>query len=605
MEKTRGMAKKWITCVICMMMVLGWTVNVQAQTQTKTYAFTNASLFVCSNGVITGFTGGNQVTEVVVPRQIAGQTVTGIGANVFYGCGELTTVIMPDTIQSLGEKAFGECKRLSSVCAYAAENVQDDSVTLERENFSVVEIPAGCTSLDATAFLTCSSISRFVVAAGNTTFKAAGQDGNADNQGELLLSADGTKLYRMAPSGINGVYTFPDGLKEIGDYAVEGNNGGGRKFVVPVSVEKIGNYAFYGNGNLNGVEFVAGSHLTTVGAFAFAKNANISSDPHPFTLPESVTSIGESCFKDCVNMEIDLSKTSITTVPQYIFDGCQNIHAVTMPATLRSLEAYAFYGCANLNNIYFLGTTLDKIGTGAFQGCPNLHEIVIPEGVKAIENDTFDGCMNLNKIILPESVEKIGENAFKDCRNIHEMVIPKNVTYIANSSFTGAKQDEIDVSQNEYAQSLIGGVPAAGTRFTVNHVVYQVINASEQGGAVAAVGADAKNIKSVVVADSVMRGGCTLAVTEIGKNAFKNCKKLKRVTVGANVTKISANAFAGDKKLSKIMIKSGKLKSVGKNALKKIKSNAVVKVAKKKCVKKYKKLFKGKTGFKKSMKLKN
>lgn len=583
--------KHLICYVLCMMLIMGCAVNVHADAQTKTYTMTDAGLFVVNGGVITGFSGGTQVTEVVIPSQIGGQTVTGIGANVFYGCGALKTVVMPDTVISFGEKAFGECHSLFSLLTYTAADIKETGIELTRENFSLVELPAGFVSLDPTAFLSCSSVSRFAVAAGNPAFKAVSQDGNTENQGELLLSVDGTVLHRMAPSGINGVYHIPEGILEIGAYALEGNQGGGRKYIVPVSVTKIGDYAFYGCGNLNGVEFTVGSHLTTVGAFAFAKNSNISTDPHPFTLPESVTSIGESCFQDCVNMEIDLSKTSITTVPQYIFNGCQNIHAVTMPATLRTLDAYAFYGCVNLNNIYFLGQTLEKIGTAAFQGCQNLHEISVPEGVTSIENDTFDGCMNLNKIILPDSVTTIGDNAFKDCRNIHQMVIPENVTYISNSSFTGAKQDEIDVSQNEYAQSLVGGLPAKGARFTVKNVIYEVTVSAEKNGKVKVVGTASKKIKKAAVADYVVRGGYRFRVTEISKNAFKKCKKLQAVTIPKSVTSIGTNAFSGCKKLKKMTIKSKKLKKIGKNALKGVSKKMVVKVPKKQ-KKTYKKLLK-------------
>lgn len=603
MEKRKN-NKLWILWMLSVILVFGWGGSARAQGQTKTCPITDVSLFVCSNGVITGFTGGNQVTEVVIPRQIGGQSVTGIGANAFYNCGELTSVVMPDTVTSFGEKAFGECRKLNSILAYGENEVQDNQIVVERDDLSVVELPAGLTSVDTTTFLTCTSIRRFAVAAGNTAYKAIGQDGNTENKGEMLLNIDGTKLIRMAPAGINGTYSIPEGIKEIGDYALEGNQGGGRKYIIPTSVEKIGNYAFYGCGNLNGVEFMAGSKLTTVGAFAFAKNANLSTDPHPFTLPESVTNIGESCFKDCVNMEIDLSRTAITTIPQYIFDGCQNIHAVTMPASLRTLDAYAFYGCSNLNNIYFLGATLDKIGTAAFQGCPNLHEIIIPEGITSIEDNTFDGCMNLNKIILPQSVERIGENAFRNCQNIHEMVIPKNVKYIANSSFTGAKQDEIDVSQNEYAQAWIGGLPKQGATFVVGGVIYEVTNSAEQGGTVAATGTESKQVRNVVVEDTVMRGGYTFTVTEIAKNAFKRCKKLKKVTIGSNVRKIGAGAFAGDKKLNRVLVKAKGLKSVGKNAFKGIHKKAVMKVANRKAAKKCKKLLKGKTGWKPSMKVK-
>lgn len=67
--------------------------------------------------------------------------------------------------------------------------------------------------------------------------------------------------------------------------------------------------------------------------------------------------------------------------------------------------------------------------------------------------------------------------------------------------------------------------------------------------------------------------------------------------------KIGQNAFLNCKKLKSIEIKSSQLKSVGKNALKGINKNATIKVPKKQ-YKKYKKLFKSKTGYKKRMKIK-
>ena len=85
-------------------------------------------------------------------------------------------------------------------------------------------------------------------------------------------------------------------------------------------------------------------------------------------------------------------------------------------------------------------------------------------------------------------------------------------------------------------------------------------------------------------------------VTSIGKNAFKNCTKLKTVEVKSTVlNKIGANAFSGDKKLTKITLKTTKLtkKSVGKNALKGTNKKLVIKVPKKQ-VSKYKTYFKNK-----------
>ena len=111
-----------------------------------------------------------------------------------------------------------------------------------------------------------------------------------------------------------------------------------------------------------------------------------------------------------------------------------------------------------------------------------------------------------------------------------------------------------------------------------------------------------KNAKSLSISATVKINGVTYKVTSIANNAFKNCKKLKKITIGANVTSIGKNAFSKAKALKTITVKSKKLKKVGKGALKGIHKKAVIKVPKAK-LKKYKKLFKGK-GQKKTVKIK-
>lgn len=121
---------------------------------------------------------------------------------------------------------------------------------------------------------------------------------------------------------------------------------------------------------------------------------------------------------------------------------------------------------------------------------------------------------------------------------------------------------------------------------------------------------------TVKVPDTVTIGGITYKVTAIGANAFKNNKKIKTVklaatvtsigdkafykcrsltsiTIPSKVTKIGKSAFEGCKKLKTITVKSTKLKSVGKKALKGIHAKAKIKVPKSK-LKKYKSLFKKK-----------
>ena len=131
---------------------------------------------------------------------------------------------------------------------------------------------------------------------------------------------------------------------------------------------------------------------------------------------------------------------------------------------------------------------------------------------------------------------------------------------------------------------------------------YKVVKIERNGnGQVCLIGAK-KALVTVKVPESIKLDGKTFQVTEIGDNAFKNQKKLKKVIIGENVQKIGAKAFYGCRKLTSITIKSKKLHKMGKKAFQGISPKAVIRVPKKK-YKKYRKLLKGK-GIKSTMKIK-
>ncbi|MDD4369757.1 MAG: leucine-rich repeat protein [Anaerostipes sp.] len=145
-----------------------------------------------------------------------------------------------------------------------------------------------------------------------------------------------------------------------------------------------------------------------------------------------------------------------------------------------------------------------------------------------------------------------------------------------------------------------------GKTYTVSSKKYKVTNASTNGkGTVTLTGVTTSKSKltSLSIGNTVKIGNKTFKITAIGSNAWKNYTKLKKVTIGNNVTSIGKSAFYNCKKLSKLTIKSTKLKSVGSKAIKNIKKNAKIDVPSKK-VSKYKKLFKSRTGYKKTMKIK-
>lgn len=185
-------------------------------------------------------------------------------------------------------------------------------------------------------------------------------------------------------------------------------------------------------------------------------------------------------------------------------------------------------------------------------------------------------------------------------------------------------------------------------KITSGGATYQVVDSSSKS--VQYYSLSKKSATTVTVPATVSFNGVEYKVTSVRKNAFKNCKKLKKVTVGKNVTTIGSNAFYGCKKLTTVTFKGVSVKTIGASAfrnctslkkitipkgvttigqnafrnckklnkitiksttLKKIGSKAFTNINKKakfivpkKKLKAYKKLLKKKTGYKSSMQIK-
>ena len=113
---------------------------------------------------------------------------------------------------------------------------------------------------------------------------------------------------------------------------------------------------------------------------------------------------------------------------------------------------------------------------------------------------------------------------------------------------------------------------------------------------------DGDNTSSSVTVGKTMVNGKICKVVRIGKGAYKNNKKIKKLTVKNSVKYIGKNSFAGCKKLKKIVFTSEKVPAIGKDAFKNIDKKAVFYVPKQ-SLKKYKKVLKASGGFKKTMRI--
>lgn len=125
-------------------------------------------------------------------------------------------------------------------------------------------------------------------------------------------------------------------------------------------------------------------------------------------------------------------------------------------------------------------------------------------------------------------------------------------------------------------------VPKKGASYTVGNVKYQILKSSASKGTVSVKGVKNKKTTKLTLPGTVTISSYKFKVTEIKKKAFYKNTRLKSITISKNITKIGDAAFYRAMNLKSIKIQSSKIKTVGKNALKKIHAKAVIQVPSKK-----------------------
>lgn len=217
-----------------------------------------------------------------------------------------------------------------------------------------------------------------------------------------------------------------------------------------------------------------------------------------------------------------------------------------------------------------------------------------------LEKNTEVECEHTNTIIKGakaatyEDEGYTGDTYCEDCGEKLESgaTIPKLV--VSDKNETTNSNDKITVEHvtSSTDKSTTNG-PKKETIFKHKKTgaKYKVTTSTKGSATVEYVAPAKKNAKNIVIPASVKINGVKYKVTSIEKNAFKNCKSLKSVTIGKNVKKIGKKAFYGCSNLETIIIKTTKLneKNIGKKAFAKTDKKVTVKLSKK-LYKKYKKV---------------
>ena len=187
-----------------------------------------------------------------------------------------------------------------------------------------------------------------------------------------------------------------------------------RDLVIPNSVKRIGNYAFYNCKTL--ISVTIGEGVTKIGDCAFADCDGLIS----VKIPESVKSIGEGAFNGCRGLTSITLENGVSIIEDSTFYDCWRMTSVTIPNSVKSIGNHAFSGCFGLTSITIPGS-VKSIGNYAFYKCSGLTSVTIVNGVTNIGTGAFLDCLRLISVTIPNSVTSIGWGAF-NCQRLLEVI---------------------------------------------------------------------------------------------------------------------------------------------------------------------------------------
>ena len=159
--------------------------------------------------------------------------------------------------------------------------------------------------------------------------------------------------------------------------------------------------------NLKKVTLLPG--VQTIGESAFAGTGI-----EEFSLPESVTSIGNYAFANCDNLTEVIIPERVNNIGEGAFSDCENVEKVVWSDKLTEIPKNTFKNCVSLKDINF--GNVHSIGTSAFDTCTSLTSVNIPDSVTNIGDHAFSGCSSLVIDKLPTNVTVYDDGVFNECK---------------------------------------------------------------------------------------------------------------------------------------------------------------------------------------------
>ncbi len=248
----------------------------------------------------------------------------------------INTIILPESITTIGENAFSFCSGLTGN----------------------LNLPDGLTTIGEMAFVSCSGFTGNLIIPGGVTAIESGAfagcsgfTGNLNLPDGLTTIGDGAF---MGCSGFTGDLNLPDGLTTIESGAFSGCSGFTGNLNLPDGIKTIGGWAFAWCSGFTG-NLIIPDGVTTIEPQAFMGCTGFTGN---LNLPDGVTTIGMSAFQLCTGFTGLTIGKNVTTINERAFYGCSNIAGdVVFPESLSSIRIEGFKGCNNVDAFQFPHTT--------------------------------------------------------------------------------------------------------------------------------------------------------------------------------------------------------------------------------------------------------
>lgn len=338
---------------------------------------------------------------------------------------DITSITMPDSIQSIDYRAFESCHKLKSI------KLSESLESIGNYCFS------DCQALKTITLPNKVKVIGHHLFSDDTSLKEI----NVEEDSVLLKSENGI-LYTNS----NVLVAYPAGKKD-------------KEFILTQDVEDITEEAFFSCSNLENIHVEEkNEQFSSINGILYNKDISkllllpSKNKATSYEMPASVTEMSAWAFTNCRNLKkIELSD-NLTTISFAAFARCVNLESINIPSRIKDIGDNAFSECIRLRTIN-IPQNIKRIGKYSFAMCRSLVYVDIPENVEEIEDGAFYSCTNLRFINLPRNLKKIGSKAFKETFRITEEEKNDNNAFNFRQIMSFCK-DTPDIKEDTFDQDV-------------------------------------------------------------------------------------------------------------------------------------------------------